>query len=49
MFDPRDDARERDGREDGSARVYDRRTALVATRQVEVAHQGVTRVVSRRT
>ena len=25
MFDPRDDARERDGREDGSARVYDPR------------------------
>lgn len=25
MFDPRDDARERDGREDGSARVYDER------------------------
>ena len=25
MFDPRDDARDRDGREDGRARVYDDR------------------------
>ena len=25
MFDPRDDARDRDGREDGRARVYDER------------------------
>ena len=25
MFDPRDDARDRDGREDGPARVYDDR------------------------